>query len=99
MEKIKKISIEQANKFMLKNKLWGWDGYMACVCAQIAYNDEDFIVRFTVGESNPLREKKQHLELVHEDSCVEFFANFLPEKTDSRSQSGVENFWRNSGEM
>lgn len=83
MEKIKKISIEQADKFMLKNKLWGCDGYMASVCAQIAYNDEGFIVRFTVGESNPLREKKQHLELVHEDSCVEFFANFLPEKTDN----------------
>ena len=28
------------------------------------------------------REKKQHLEFVHEDSCVEFFVNFLPDESD-----------------
>lgn len=82
MAKIKKIDIEYAEKFVLESKLWGCDDYMASVYAQVVYDDEGLIVRFTVGESNPLREKKQHLEFVHEDSCVEFFANFLPEKVN-----------------
>ena len=80
--KIKNVDIEHAEKFVLENKLWGCDDYMDSVCVQVVYDDEGFIVRFTVGESDPLREKKQHLEFVHEDSCVEFFANFLPEKSD-----------------
>lgn len=82
MVNIKKVGIEHAEKFVLENKLWGFDDYHALVCVQIAYDDEGFIVRFTVGESDPLREKKQHLEFVHEDSCVEFFANFSPETTE-----------------
>lgn len=82
MTKIKKVGIEHAEKFVLENKLWGLDAYIGSVYAQVAYDDEGFTVRFTVGESNPLREKKQHLEFVHEDSCVEFFVNFLPEESD-----------------
>lgn len=82
MAEIKKCGIENADVFKLENKLWGSDAYRNPVYAQIAYDDSGFIVRFTVGEANPLREKKQHLEYVHEDSCVEFFANFLPEKSN-----------------
>lgn len=80
--KIKKGDIDYADKFALKNKLWGSDAYMSSVYVQVAYNAEGFIVRFTVGESDPLRNKKHHFEFVHEDSCVEFFVNFLPEKSD-----------------
>ena len=47
------------------------------------YGEEGFRVRlFTVEESDPLREKKNHLEFVHEDSCVDFFDNFLPETSE-----------------
>lgn len=82
MIKIKKTSIEQAEKFELTHKLWGTEAYKPTVYAQLAYDEDAFTVRFTVdGESNPLRNKKEHLSYVHEDSCVEFFANFTPEKS------------------
>lgn len=82
MGKIKNICIENADIFALEHKLWGSDAYMNSVYAQFAYDDSGFIVKFTVEEANPLREKKQHLEYVHEDSCVEFFVNFQPEHSD-----------------
>ncbi len=82
MTKIRKIAIDQADKLVLANKLWGTDAYKPTVYAQLAYDDEGFIVKFTVdGESNPLRDKKEHLLHICEDSCVEFFVNFTPEKT------------------
>lgn len=80
MIKIKKTSIEQAEKFELAHKLWSTEAYKPTIYVQLAYDDEGITVRFTVdGESNPLRDKKEHLSYVHEDSCVEFFANFAPE--------------------
>ena len=71
-------AIEKADKFVLKQKLWTEDNYETEVFAQIAYDDQGFIVRFTVIEQNPLREKSAHFEKVCEDSCVEFFVNFTP---------------------
>lgn len=82
MCKIKKTAIDQADRFLLKNKLWGSDAYDAEVYARIAYDEEGFIVKFTIKEADPLCEKKQHFEWVHEDSCVEFFVNFTPEQSD-----------------
>ena len=83
MAMIKKIAIDQADKFVLSHKLWGTDAYKPVVYAQLAYDDNGFIVKFTVeGEANPLRDKKEHLTHVCEDSCVEFFANFLPKKSE-----------------
>ena len=82
MSKIKKVSVENADKFVLENKLWGYDAYDAEVYAQIAYDDEGFIVKFTIGESNPRREMQHHFEFVHTDSCVEFFVNFTPEQSN-----------------
>lgn len=82
MSKIKKTTIENADKFVLENKQWGTDAYDKPVYAQIAYDEEGFTVRFTIGESNPLRDKKNHFESVCQDSCVEFFVNFLPEQSD-----------------
>lgn len=82
MCKIKKTAIDQADRFLLKNKLWGSDAYGAEVYAQIVYDGEGFLVKFTIGESEPLCEKKNHFEWVHEDSCVEFFVNFMPEQSE-----------------
>ena len=76
MIKMKKTSIEQAEKFKLTHKLWGTEAYEPTVYAQLAYDEEGITVRFTVdGESNPLRNRKAHLSSVHDDSCVEFFAH------------------------
>ncbi len=83
MIKIEKTAIENAEKNVLANKLWGTDAYKPTVYVQLAYDDEGFIVKFTVdGESDPLRDKKEHLSCVCEDSCVEFFANFAPENSE-----------------
>lgn len=82
MCKIKRIPLENADKFILGNVLWGYDKYTAEVYAQLAYDDTGFLVKFTVGEADPLRTKTKHFESVHEDSCVEFFVNFMPEKNN-----------------
>ena len=80
MCKIKRTPLENADKFILGNVLWGYDKYNAEVYAQLAYDDTGFLVKFTVCEADPLRTKTKHFEYVHEDSCVEFFVNFMPEK-------------------
>ena len=82
MNKIKKVPIDCADRFVLANKLWGYDFYNTDVYAQIAYDESGFSVRFTIGESNPFFEKKHHFEEVCHDSCVEFFVNFTPKQSD-----------------
>lgn len=82
MSKIKKTKIENADKFPINNIQWGYTGYNNEVYAQISYDDKGFNVKFTVCERNPLRNKTKHFEHVHLDSCVEFFVNFTPEKSD-----------------
>lgn len=76
---IKSISVDDAKKAMIDIKLWGYDEYNADVCAQVSYDNSGFIVKFTVDESNPLAEKREHFAPVNEDSCVEFFVNFTPD--------------------
>lgn len=82
MLEIRNDNICDADKWKLENKLWGSEDYHIPVVSQVVYDEEGFIVKFTVEESDPLREKKNHLEFVHEDSCVEFFVNFSPETSE-----------------
>lgn len=82
LAKIKSTAIEDADIFALNHKLWGSDFYDIPVYAQIAFQEQGFLVKFTVKEKNPRREQTEHLSFVHEDSCVEFFVNFLPEHSD-----------------
>ena len=79
MSQIRNIKENRADEFKLLNKQWGTEAYPAEVTAYITYDEKGFQVKFLVTESNPLREKKNHFEFVHEDSCVEFFVNFTPE--------------------
>lgn len=79
---IKKQEIEDAEKIYLDKVLWGYTKYTPKVYAQIIYNDLGFEIKFTVHESEPLTEKTQHCDNIHEDSCVEFFANFDPEHSN-----------------
>ena len=55
---------------------WDKNGYKPNVLFELGMNEEGFTMHITVPESDPLREKKEHLEFVHEDSCVEWFVNF-----------------------
>lgn len=82
MSTIRKTTIEKADKFVLENRQWGSDAYNVPVYAQLSYDEEGFTVRFTVWESDPLREKTEHFDNVCLDSCVEFFVNFMPQQSD-----------------
>lgn len=79
---IKRGAVADAEKMLIDKANWGYDKYKSEAYLQISYDDSGFNVKFTVGESNPLREKKNHFEHVHLDSCVELFVKFTPEKSD-----------------
>ena len=82
MYKIEKKNIAECEKIYINNFLWEKNGYEPEVYAQIAYDDEGFLIKFTVFEENPKKEIKKHLGDVHLDSCIEWFVNFAPEIQD-----------------
>ncbi len=79
---IKKQPLEQAEKIKIGCVNWGYDAFTPETYAQIVYDETGFTVKFTVKEENPIGTVKEHLQLVCDDSCVEFFANFDPEHSD-----------------
>ncbi len=58
------------------------DDYCPRVEFSATYSEEGFHAHFTAYEKNPRAEKTQHLELVNNDSCLEWFMNFDPVHTD-----------------
>ena len=76
----------------MKNQIftltYPWDetldqnGYKPEVTFELGMNEIGFTMDITTLESNPKREKTEHLQFVHEDSCVEWFVNFMPKKCD-----------------
>ena len=81
---IKKQNVHESEKILINNNNahWGYTEYESEVYSQVSYDDSGFNVKFTIKEKNPLREKTNHFESVHEDSCVEFFANFDPKNSN-----------------
>lgn len=61
---------------------WDENGYKPEVVYELSMNEHGFVMHITVPESDPKRVKTEHLQFVHEDSCVEWFVNFMPEKCD-----------------
>lgn len=61
---------------------WDKNGYKPNVVFELGMNEIGFVMHITVPESDPRREQTEHLHFVHEDSCVEWFVNFMPEKCD-----------------
>ena len=61
---------------------WDENGYKPKVVYELSMNEDGFVMHITVPESDPKRVKTEHLQFVHEDSCVEWFVNFMPEKCD-----------------
>lgn len=54
---------------------WSQFSYKPDVRFKIAYNDSDIFLKFYVTEKAVKAEKKEHNEMVCEDSCVEFFVS------------------------
>ena len=79
---IKKCDVTTAEKVKIDIDNWNTNTYTVDVFAQIAYDDSGFIIKFTTMEADPIREKTEHFQYVHQDSCVEFFVNFTPESSD-----------------
>ncbi len=61
---------------------WDKNGY--CPYAEFVpeLNKEGVKMHIEVQEENPRREKTEHFEPVHLDSCVEWFVNFAPDRTN-----------------
>ncbi len=83
MCKIRKGSLENADKLYINKSLWGYDKHKPEVYFKMAYNDKEFEVEFTIFEKNPTRVLTKHYDPVCEDSCAELFLNFSP-KTSKR---------------
>lgn len=79
---IKKQPIEEAEKIKIEYANWNMTEYLPETYAQIVYDETGFTVKFVVKEANPQTDRKQHLDPVSLDSCVEFFANFDPEHSN-----------------
>ena len=82
MYTIKNTDIDNAMTFEISKAQWGYDKYMPKVFCQISHDDSKFYVRFKIYEKDPLRDKIKDFDPVNEDSCVEFFANFMPESSE-----------------
>ena len=79
---IKNQPLEQAEKINIAHVGWGMDTFTPETYAQVVYDETGFTVKFTVKEKDPQWTATEHLSLVCNDSCVEFFAKFDPEHSD-----------------
>ncbi|MEA4831062.1 MAG: carbohydrate-binding family 9-like protein [Oscillospiraceae bacterium] len=68
-------------KAYIDNSVWDRD-YRPLTYAQIILVPDDaFYIKLTCHESNPLSRYTKFYDPVYTDSCMEFFANFAPEKS------------------
>lgn len=75
-------SFENVDKALINEATW-IDNYRPTCYGQIVFVDGDgFYVKLTCHEKNPLARYKNFYEPVYTDSCMEFFANFAPDKGD-----------------
>lgn len=61
--------------------LWEKNGFCPVTFAQLAWTEEALYVRLWSHEQDPRRIFTDHQSSVCEDSCLEFFVNFLPLNT------------------
>ncbi len=73
---------EKANSLKLTNYLWMNNGYTPDVFAKLLYSDRYIYVFFKVYEKKVRIQYTNFGENVYKDSCVEFFLNLFPEKSD-----------------
>ena len=78
--KIESIAaIDQVEALDLEHSLWN-SKVQIPTTAHCAYNDDGFVIKFLVMESDPLRRFKHDQEFVFKDSAVEFFISFSQNK-------------------
>lgn len=68
--------------FQINEYLWLKNDYKPQVEAKIYHDNKNFFISFKVFEKNPLAKKTEHMAMVCEDSCVEWFVNFTPDSSD-----------------
>jgi hypothetical protein len=61
---------------------WDINGYKPYTEFHLSVDDVGFCMHIVVQETEPRRLCTEHQQYVHYDSCVEWFANFLPESCD-----------------
>ena len=61
---------------------WDINGYCPRTEFHLNVDSNGFIIRAIVTEHNPRREETQNQGQICQDSCVEWFVNFLPDKCD-----------------
>lgn len=65
----------------IEDYLWLENNYKPKVEAKLCYNNKNIFVRFISHESEITARYTKINDLVHKDSCVEFFINPFPSKT------------------
>lgn len=78
-----KQDLETAKEEMIRDVPWGSTYTPDTRFRGIFVEKEGFLFRLTCFETNPRAEHKESWGEVCEDSCLELFLNFAPEKTDS----------------
>lgn len=74
--------LKTGTRIEINNFLWEQNGYRPRVFADISWDSEGYLLKFTAYEENPLATYTSHNTDVCKDSCVEFFAQFDPENED-----------------
>lgn len=69
-------------KFEITNYKWLDNGYEPRVEFILKVEEEGFRMHIVAWEREPKREKTEHFQFVHLDSCVEWFVKFAPEICD-----------------
>ena len=70
------------NKIFTLTYPWDVNGYKPEVEFKLSVDEVGFHMHIRAKETNPRREYKEHQNMVCEDSCVEWFVNFMPEECD-----------------
>jgi hypothetical protein len=87
---IKKVCMNKMNEelwrdipsLLIDNYPWDINKYRPNTEVKLAYSDSKLMVKFIIAEKNPKAEYENINEPVYKDSCVEFFFNPAPEKSD-----------------
>ena len=69
-------------KYSINHYDWVGNGYEPKAEFSLSVEENGFHMHIEVWETDPLREKTEHFQPVHHDSCVEWFVMFAPSICD-----------------
>ncbi len=73
---------ENINPLRIQQYLWLENGYKPKTEAKVCYSERNLFVNFKVYENEVTAKYERINDPVHKDSCVEFFVNLFPTKTE-----------------